>query len=58
LSPGRFTLIFIWTARTAPPATGSKKPPPPALAKKGRLGVCVAVLDAVEDDFSAVVFMG
>jgi hypothetical protein len=58
LSPGWFTLIFIWRAGTAPPTTGSKKPPPPAFAKNGRFAACVAVLDAVEDDFSAVVFMG
>ena len=58
LSPGWLTLIFVWTAGTAPPATGSKNPPPPALAKNGRFAAWVAVFDAVEDDFSAVVFMG
>src|SRR5687768_13295500 len=58
LSPGWFTLIFICRAGTPLSATGSKKLPLPALANNGRLADCASVLDTVEDDFSAVVFIG
>lgn len=41
-----------------PPATGSKKLPPPAFPENGRCADCVAVLETVEDDFSAEAFIG
>ncbi|MEF3077324.1 hypothetical protein V2P20_20015 [Methylobacter sp. Wu1] len=57
LSPGLFTAIFICTEAVKDWLAGAKKSPPPALAKKGWLGVWVAVFEAVPVDFSELDFI-
>jgi hypothetical protein len=57
LSPGLFTVSFIWTAGSAVCDTGEKYPSPLELEKNGRADACGTGAEWVLEDFSAPTFI-